>query len=198
MKLSAAFCLALVAASSIVSAQVAPTLRKAPDLTFTLPNEGQKTLSQYKGKVVAVEFILTTCVHCQAASQVMTRLQNEYGSQGFQVLDLALNGLDEGRDAKAADSLVSAFKSNYNVGFPVGWLQREQMPAFMGFSIMERTVVPQLALIDRQGFIHYQTPPKGDENSMLESTLRERVQQLLAMRPAPASSQTRKPVRKQT
>lgn len=163
-----------------LSAQEA-ALRPAPPLTFTLPQEGQKTLSQYRGKVVALEFILTTCMHCQAASKVMTKLQNEFGTKDLQVLDLAINGLDEGRDAKAADALVTAFSSTYQVGFPVGWVQREAMPAFMGISVMERSVVPQLVLIDRNGIVHYQTPPMGDEHSMMESTIRERIQELVSM-----------------
>ena len=45
-------------------------LRKAPELAFNIPGQGQKLLSQYRGKVVALEFILTTCPHCQAASRV--------------------------------------------------------------------------------------------------------------------------------
>ena len=177
--------------------ETTPPVRKAPELSFTLPQEGPRTLSQYKGKVVALEFILTTCIHCQAASAVMTKLQGELGGQGLQVLDLAINGLDENRDGKAADALVSAFKSKFQVGFPVGWAPREEMPAFMGFSIMDRTVVPQLVLIDRRGYVHYQTPAKGDEHSMMESTIRERLQELLALHDEPSSSKLRRPAKKQ-
>ncbi len=190
--------LLLGSAAGAFQVPMAPTLRKAPELSFTLPEEGRKTLSQYKGKVVALEFILTTCMHCQAASSVMTRLQSELGSQGLQVLDLAINGTDENRDSKAADALVSDFRSRFHVGFPVGWAPREEMPTFMGFSIMDRTVVPQLVLIDRQGYIHYQTPAKGDEHSMQESTIRERLQELLALHDEPTSSKLRRPLKKQT
>ena len=176
-----------------------PALRKAPELTFNLPDSGQKTLSQYKGKVVALEFVLTTCMHCQAASHLMTKLQSEMGSRGLQVLDLAIDGLDEGRETKAADALVSAFKDKFQVGFPVGWVRREDMPRFMEFSIMERPVVPQLVLIDRQGFIHYQTPARGDGNAMLESTIRQRISELLTLKPEPVpSSKLRRPLKKQS
>jgi len=161
-------------------------LRKAPELAFTLPQEGQKLLSQYRGKVVALEFILTTCMHCQAASKVMTRMQQEFGNSGFQALDLAINGLDEGRNPQQADTLVNTFQSNFQAGFPVGWVRREEMAPFLQFSVMERSVVPQLVLIDRAGYIHYQTPPMGEEKSMQEETIRERIKELLALPYAPA------------
>jgi thiol-disulfide isomerase/thioredoxin len=162
-------------------AEETPQLRKAPELAFTLPQEGQKLLSQYRGKVVALEFILTTCIHCQAASKVMTRMQQEFGNSGLQALDLAINGLDEGRTPQQADALVQNFRSNFQVGFPVGWIRREEMASFLQFSVMERSVVPQLVLIDRAGYIHYQTPPMGDEKSMQEATIRERIKELLAL-----------------
>jgi hypothetical protein len=110
----------------------------------------------------------------------MTKLQQEYGPRGFQALDVAINGLDEGRTPQQADQLVEAFKMNFQVGFPVGWVPRDQFLAFTGFSIMQYLVVPQLLLIDRRGVIRYQTPAKGDESSRKEDTIRTRLQELLS------------------
>ena len=171
---------AVVLSSLLLRAQ-ANALHKAPELAFTIPGQGERLLSQYRGKVVGLEFILTTCPHCQIASHLMTRLQSEYGSRGFQALDLAINGLDEGRSAKEADALVQGFSSTYQVGFPVGWVPREQMMTFLQIKPTQRSVVPQLVLIDRKGVIHYQTPPEGDENSMKESTIRQRIEELLSL-----------------
>lgn len=148
------------------------TLRKAPELAFTIPEQGQKLLSQYKGKVIALEFILTNCPHCQAASKVMTKLQQEYGSRGFQALDVAINTTDE--------QVVDAFSKNFQVGFPVGYTPQDQAMAFLGFSMAERFVVPQLLLIDRKGLIHYDTPPLGDPNALKEETIRQRIEELLS------------------
>ncbi|HZS55847.1 MAG TPA: TlpA disulfide reductase family protein [Bryobacteraceae bacterium] len=171
--------ISLIAASSFVAS--AQQLRKAPELAFTVPGQGEKLLSQYRGKVVALEFILTTCPHCQAAARLMTTLQQEYGPRGFQALDIAINGLDDNRTPAQADQLVAAFTNNFQVGFPVGWVPRDSFLSFLGISITEYTVVPQLVLIDRKGYIHYQTPPRGDENSTKESTVRQRIQELLAL-----------------
>jgi thiol-disulfide isomerase/thioredoxin len=175
--------LALAVAAGALSGADTAALRKAPELAFTLPGQGQKLLSQYRGKVVALEFIMTTCPHCQAASKVMTKYQQEFASRGFQALDLAINALDNGSDENTANALVSNFATTYQVGVPVGWLPRDQMISFMGFSIMDRLVVPQLALIDRKGFIHYQTPAASGlewDKVMDEATVHQHIEELLA------------------
>lgn len=160
-------------------------IRKAPELAFTIPGQGQKLLSQYRGKVVALEFILTTCPHCQAASHFMTQLQQQYGPRGFQALDVAINALDEGRTDAQAAQIVQAFSQQFQVGFPVGYIPRDQMMSFMGFSMADRMVVPQLVLIDRKGYIHYQTPA-SDANPewaklMDENAIRQHIEELLAL-----------------
>ena len=150
------------------------TVRKAPELAFNVPGQGQKLLSQYRGKVVAIEFIFTTCPHCQAASRVMSKFQQEFGPRGFQAIDIAVND--------NADLLVENFAKDFQVNFPVGWVLRDQMISFMGFN-SAYFVVPQLALIDRKGNIRYQTPSKEDENwdkLMKEDTLKQHIEELLS------------------
>jgi peroxiredoxin len=176
------FLLSAVSSVSLMAGDAA--LRKAPELAFTLPGEGERLLSQYRGKVVALEFILTTCPHCQAASHDLTKYQEEMGKRGLQVIDLAINALDEMRKPFEAEQMVTAFVRNYNVGFPVGYVPRPQMLTFLGFSATDRMVVPQLVLIDRKGFIHYQTSatsgPDWDKVAK-EPALREHLEELLNM-----------------
>jgi thiol-disulfide isomerase/thioredoxin len=161
--------------SALLFAADTNTPRKAPELAFTVPGQGQKLLSQYHGKVVALEFIFTTCPHCQAASRVMTKFQQEFGSRGFQAIDVAIND--------NADLLIDNFIKDYQVGFPVGWTPRDQMLTFMGFSMAERFVVPQLVLIDRKGLIRYHTPPLADDaygKLMSEDAIRQHIEELLS------------------
>ncbi len=147
----------------------APVIRKSPELAFRLPGQGDKLLSQYRGKVVALEFILTTCPHCQAASKIMTGMQARYASSGFQAIDVAID--------PNADLLVENFAKEHQVGFPVGWASLDQMMSYMGFT--ERPVVPQLILIDRGGNIRYQTPRLGDAESLKEEVIAKRIEELL-------------------
>jgi thiol-disulfide isomerase/thioredoxin len=168
----------------------APALRKAADFTFSLPGKGPQQLSQYRGKVVALEFIFTTCPHCQAASKVMTKLQEDFGSRGLQVIDVAVN--------PNADLLVENFVKDFKVGFPVGWVASDQMLAFMGFDAKDRFVVPQLALIDRKGMIRYQTPATENpdwDKLMTPEAVRAHIEELLNLGGgATASSPTHKKV----
>jgi thiol-disulfide isomerase/thioredoxin len=168
--------LSLIGVLAIASAlfgedTLAPAIRKAPEVAFTVPGQGQKLLSQFRGKVIALEFIFTTCPHCQAASHVMSRMQKDFGPRGFQAIDIAFND--------NSDLLVSDFAKEQQTIFPVGWTTRDQILSFMGISTVDRFVVPQLILIDREGMIHYQTPPLGDEESYKEDVVRKRVELLL-------------------
>lgn len=159
--------------ASLLVAADAPAVRKAPELAFAIPGQGQKQLSDYRGKVVALEFIFTTCPHCQAASKLMTKLQQEYGSRGLQVIDVAIN--------PNADLLVENFARDFQVNFPVGWTTPQQMQTFMGFGDA-RYVVPQLVLIDRRGYIHYQTPALSSDDwtkLMTEQAIRQHIEELL-------------------
>lgn len=150
--------------------------RPAPKLVYNLPGKGQQELSQYKGKVVALEFIFTTCPHCRAASKLMSKLQTEYGPKGLQVLDVAVN--------PNADLLVDGFVKDMQTSFPVGWVPSSDFTQFMGFND-GRYVVPQLALIDRKGMIRYQTPATENddwEKLMTEEAIRKHIEELLRVR----------------
>ncbi len=188
MKVFASLASIAFAAASLLCAGDVSGVRKAPELAFTVPGQGQKLLSQYHGKVVALEFIFTTCPHCQAASKIMTKFQQELGPRGLQVIDIAVN--------ENADLLVENFAKDFQVNFPVGWVSRDQMLAFMGFT-SGRFVVPQLALIDRRGYIRYQTPATEDENwdkLMKEDAIRQHIEELLGQTGAsarPARESTR-------
>jgi hypothetical protein len=116
----------------------------------------------------------------------MTKFQEEFGARGFQAIDVAVNA--------NADLLVDNFSKDYKVGFPVGWVSQEQMTAFMGFTD-GRFVVPQLALIDRKGMIHYQTPAKEDDSwdkQMTDDAIHTHIEELLNLGNTSTSSTAHK------
>jgi hypothetical protein len=149
-----------------------PMPRKAPELTIIEPSGKQTLLSSYKGKVVALAFILTTCPHCQAECGVLTKLQGELGPQGFQPLAVAINDTN--------GSLVPGFMQTYHPSFPVGYLPvRQTVIDYLQVSDKEQWMVPQIVLIDRKGMIVAQSAPKGSEELQLEDSLRKKITDLL-------------------
>src|SRR6266571_6977632 len=90
-------------------AQAAMVPRPAPE--FVIRNaKGDVLLSQFRGKVVLLSFIHTTCPHCQNSVGIMSEIQKEYGPRGFQALASAFNDL--------APQLVPEFISRFRPAFP--------------------------------------------------------------------------------
>lgn len=150
-----------------------PTPRKAPELTIVEPGGKQTLLSSYKGKVVLLAFIFTTCPHCQAECGVLTKLQGELGNKGFQPLAVAFN--------ENAGMLVSSFIQNFRPSFPVGYAGRQTVTDYLQLDDTGKVawMVPQIVLIDRKGMIVEQSSPKGTEELQEEGSLRQKITDLL-------------------
>jgi peroxiredoxin len=146
-------------------------VRPSPEFSVRMPDGSQFELSQYRGKVVALEFIYTTCPHCQASAQMMTRLYREYGPRGFQPVAVAFNPM--------AILLVPEFVKQFQVTFPVGFSVPETVHQFLDVPVTRRLMVPQLLFIDRKGVIRAQSPALGDEKFYQESSVRAMIEKLL-------------------
>src|SRR3954462_13163645 len=126
----------------------APTPRPSPDFVVHLTPTGQVTPAQYKGKVVILALIATTCPHCQRATQVLSGLQKEYGPRGLQVMAAAFNEM--------SNMLVPDFIKQFQPAFPVGWSTRMDVLNYLQHSAMEQMYVPIMVFIDRNGVIRGQ------------------------------------------
>lgn len=145
--------------------------RQAPEFVLTYPGGKQQLLSSFKGKVVVLSFIQTTCPHCQRESQLLSKLYTELGPKGFQPLAIAVNPM--------AVMLVPDFVRDYHVNFPVGASEANPALQFMHINPSDRWVVPQVCVIDRKGVIRAQTPFNGDEKLQNEAHLRTLIDSLL-------------------
>jgi peroxiredoxin len=150
-----------------------PMPRKAPELTIVEPSGKQTLLSSYRGKVVALAFIMTTCPHCQAECGVLTKLQGELGSKGFQPLAVAFNDNSQ--------FLVPGFVENLHITFPVGYIKERQtvLDYLHTSDDPPGWNVPQMVLIDRKGMIVAQSAPKGSPELQEETSLRQKITDLL-------------------
>ena len=173
----------LLVATLAVAAEEPPIVRPSPEFKIRLVDGSQVTLSSFRGKVVALLFMHTTCPHCQHAAEVFSRLYNEYGARGFQPVGVTFNPM--------ANLYVRDFIKDHNVNFPVGFDTPENVLNYLGFSIMDRYVVPQIVWIDRKGNIRSQTPPMGDDKllqeaywkNMIETLTKEPVEKTTTHRP---------------
>src|SRR5215468_7516632 len=93
---------AILALSVGVSAFAAmPVPRQSKEFTFIEPTGKQTLLSSQKGKVVVIQFLYTTCPHCQAFSKVLTKMSAELGP-GVQMFGVAFEEDDKAKQAAAA------------------------------------------------------------------------------------------------
>jgi len=74
-------------------------LEPAPDLTLKDLNGNDVSLSDFKGKVVLVNFWATWCEPCRTEIPWLIDLQHKYADKGFVILGIALD--DEGKKAVA-------------------------------------------------------------------------------------------------
>jgi len=148
LKLRAVAALALLAvAGSTAHAQQLP--RKAGPWQVETVSGKPILLSNYRGKVVVLAFILTTCPHCQKTIGVLSKLQPEFAFRGVQVVASAIE-----QNAKAA---VPGFVKNYHPPFPVGYDDNpDKLLDFWQFPRARGPMMPIVLLIDRQGNIRYQ------------------------------------------
>ena len=148
-----------------------PVPRKSPEFTITDPAGKPILLSSLKGKIVVMPLMFTTCPHCQREAQMLTKLQQEFAAKGVVMLGMVFN------DANGA--MAAQFVKEFNIGFPVGFATRDSVVSYLGLSVMDRWVVPQVAIIDRKGNIVAQSAATGSPELQDETFLRNFLDKLV-------------------
>jgi thiol-disulfide isomerase/thioredoxin len=166
-------------ASGLALQAAAPVPRPTKEFSVTLPSGKQALLSSYRGKVVMVAFMFTTCPHCQALSKVITQLQNELGPRGFQGLGVTFNEEVNTPNAGVNAQVTGKFVQEFQVGFPVGFAPSASVMSYLGHSDIERWVVPQIAIIDRKGVVRAQSAAQGTSDLQRADYLRKYLGTLL-------------------
>src|ERR1700728_2324473 len=104
MRASTLTTLALLTGALCAQMPAAEIPRPAPDFAIPLPGGKQVKISDYRGKVLCLGFILTTCPHCQKTTELLEGIYKDLGPKGFEVLEAVL---DQSPDIA---SFVSNFK----------------------------------------------------------------------------------------
>lgn len=147
--------------------------RPSPPLTLLRVGAQPVKLAQYRGKVVALAFILTTCSHCQQLTTEFNLLAKEYSARPVQFLVCAFN--------EDAIMTMPEFLERYQPPFPVGYSSRAAVLAFLQRTIIDpRPVyVPYLVMIDRAGMIRGEFGGRSDLFRDPMANLRTELNRLL-------------------
>ena len=160
-----------------------PVPRKSPEFVITDPSGKPVPISSFKGKIVVMPLMFTTCPHCQREAQMLTKLQKEFSARGVVMQGTVFNN--------ANGAMASQFVKEFNIGFPVGFNTRDQVVGYLGLSVMDRWVVPQVVIIDKTGTIVAQSAAEGTPDLQDEAYIRNFLEKLLkgtAAAPAKTSS----------
>ena len=181
--------------SGLALQAAAPVPRPTKEFTITLPSGKQILLSSYRGKVVMLAGMFTTCPHCQALSKIITKLQTELGPKGFQAVGAVFNDEVNTPSPSANAQVTASFAKEFAPGFPVGYAQRDSVLSYLGISSIEAWAVPQVVIIDRKGMIRAQSASRGTADLQTEDYLRKYLGDLLS-EGGPAKSGSKAPAKK--
>lgn len=129
--------IALPGSDSSVSARI-PSDYEIPTL-----DGRQLRLSDYRGKVVVVDFWAIWCPPCRKEIPQLTRLAEANRAKGVEVVGLHID--DRGRSSPEA---IRAFVDQHGLGYTVGFATDEVFVDYLG---EDETAIPQTLVFDRTG-----------------------------------------------
>lgn len=117
---------------------------RAEEFSLSDLNGEQRSLSEWQGKVVAINFWATWCPPCREEIPDFVELQQQYSSEGLQFIGIALQQAEE----------VRGFIDEFNVNYPslVGGDDVIQVAKRLGNGI---GALPYTVIIDRSGMIAF-------------------------------------------
>ena len=106
-------------------------------------SDGQRSLfSEYKGKVLVLDYYATWCDPCRKSVPHLIELQKKYGEQGLQVIGLNVGGPDD------VDK-IPGFAKELGIQYPLAIPDDE----LAGFMLAGNGSIPQTFIFDRDGML---------------------------------------------
>ena len=104
-------------------------------------DDGKRTIfSDYRGKVLILDFYATWCEPCRRSIPHLVGLQKKHEAQGLQVIGLNVGGPDD-------QPKVPAFATEFAIQYPVAIPDDDLVMFLMG----DNDAIPQTFVFDRQG-----------------------------------------------
>ncbi|PWT91337.1 MAG: hypothetical protein C5B55_08255, partial [Blastocatellia bacterium] len=144
-----------------VTAFPMPPVKPLGSMGWELGGGRRNHFSDFKGKVLVLDFYATWCEPCRDSIPHLIELQNRYGNQGLQVVGLNVGGPD---DLEEVPEFAKEFKIQYPLGVPDDDLST--------FLLSDDNAIPQTFVFDRKGqlarkFVGY----GGDVASQIDDTI---------------------------
>jgi peroxiredoxin len=117
----------------------------APD--FSLPDLSDRnvSLSDFRGKVVLLDFWATWCPPCRMSIPELVKLQDKYRDAGLEILGISLDDPQDGRNR-----YLEEFRKKYKINYRILLFNSKVMQDYFG---MESPAIPTMFVIDRDGKI---------------------------------------------
>ncbi|HTA43383.1 MAG TPA: TlpA disulfide reductase family protein [Bryobacteraceae bacterium] len=131
-----------VAAKAILDAHAVHQLNRAPDFTLTDANSRRVSLSDYRGKVVVLNFWATWCGPCKIEIPWFIEFQKEYEARGFTVLGVSMD--DDGW------KVINPFAAAVRINYPIVLGDEKVNMLYGGIDALPTTIV-----IGRDGSVAY-------------------------------------------
>ncbi|HMH45289.1 MAG TPA: TlpA disulfide reductase family protein [Pyrinomonadaceae bacterium] len=132
---------------------------------WTGDNNRATKLSDYKGKVVVLDFYATWCEPCRAETPRLVQLQKEYGPSGLQVIGLNVGGENDRAE-------VPGFAKEFGIEYPLGFPDDSLVDQYL----TDNQNIPQAFVFDRNGklvkrFVGYSSTSGGELERIIKGAL---------------------------
>jgi thiol-disulfide isomerase/thioredoxin len=110
------------------------------NLGWTGDGGKHNVFSDFRGKVLVLDFYATWCAPCRRSIPHLIKLQDKFKDQGLQVIGLNVGGPDDVKE-------VPAFAQQFGIQYPLAVPDDE----LINFLLADSDAIPQTFIFDRQG-----------------------------------------------
>ena len=117
----------------------------APDFSLRDLSDQAVSLSDFRGRVVLLDFWATWCPPCRMSIPELVKLQDKYRDDGLEILGISLDD-----PQNELGRYLKEFKEKYKINYRILLFNNKIMQDYFG---MESPAIPTMFVIDRDGKI---------------------------------------------
>ena len=117
----------------------------APDFSLRDLSDQTVSLSDFRGRVVLLDFWATWCPPCRMSIPELVKLQDKYRDDGLEILGISLDD-----PQNELGRYLKEFKEKYKINYRILLFNNKIMQDYFG---MESPAIPTMFVIDRDGKI---------------------------------------------